>query len=256
MEGRFYWLKLHRDFFKRHDIKVVESMQNGKDYILFYLKLLVESVDHEGSLRFSDSIPYSAEMLSAVTNTNVDVVKGAIKVFTELGMITILPDSTIYMEEVNKMIGSAANNDAANRKRRQREREKLEQAEVPMLECDTSVTFCHESKSKRESKSNKDIKHKHGEYQHVLLTETEFENLANTYGIEMRDKAITFLDEYIEMKGYKAKSHNLAIRKWVVNAVKEHEQRENRNQPKQNKFNQMIHTDYDFDEIEKQILGG
>ena len=33
---RFYWLKLEKDFFKRHDIRVVESMPNGKDYILFY----------------------------------------------------------------------------------------------------------------------------------------------------------------------------------------------------------------------------
>lgn len=122
-EGKYYWLKLHRDFFKRHDIKVVEAMPNGKDYILFYLKLLVESVDHEGNLRFSESIPYSADMLSAVTNTNVDVVKGAIKVFTELGMITILPDSTIYMEEVNRMLGCETK--WAEKKRNQRMLPKL-----------------------------------------------------------------------------------------------------------------------------------
>ena len=28
----FYWLKLKRDFFKRHDIQIIESMPNGKDY--------------------------------------------------------------------------------------------------------------------------------------------------------------------------------------------------------------------------------
>lgn len=65
----FYWLKLKRDFFKRHDIQIIESMPNGKDYILFYLKLLCESVDHEGNLRFSDQIPYNEQMLSTITNT-------------------------------------------------------------------------------------------------------------------------------------------------------------------------------------------
>ena len=30
---------------------------------------------------------------------------------------------------------------------------------------------------------------------------------------------IQYLDEYIEMKGYKAKNHYLCIRKWVVDAV-------------------------------------
>ena len=57
--GKFYWLKLDKDFFKRHDIKIIESMPNGKDYILFYLKLLCESLDHDGSLRFNDQIPYN-----------------------------------------------------------------------------------------------------------------------------------------------------------------------------------------------------
>ena len=33
---RYYWLKLKRDFFRRHDIQIVENMPNGKDYILFY----------------------------------------------------------------------------------------------------------------------------------------------------------------------------------------------------------------------------
>ena len=71
-------------------------------------------------------------------------------------------------------------------------------------------------------------KEKFGEYQNVFLKDSEFEKLKQDYGEEETNKAITFLDEYIEMKGYKAKSHNLALRKWVFNAVKEQEQRERR----------------------------
>ena len=122
--GRFYWLKLKRDFFKRHDIRVIESMPNGKDYVLFYLKLLLESVDHEGSLRFSETIPYNEEMLAVITNTNVDIVRSAMKLFVELGMMEVLDEGTIYMNEVERMIGSAADNDNANRQRRFRERQK------------------------------------------------------------------------------------------------------------------------------------
>lgn len=125
-EKRYYWLKLKRDFFKRHDIRIVEDMPNGKDYILFYLKMLVESVDHEGGLRFNDTIPYSDEMLSTITNTNIDIVRAAMAVFTQLGMIEVLDNGTIYMTEVLKMIGSAAGNDNANRQRRFRERKKQE----------------------------------------------------------------------------------------------------------------------------------
>ena len=119
---RYYWLKLKRDFFKRHDIRIIESMPNGKDYILFYLKLLCESVDHEGNLRFSDQIPYSEDMLATITNTNVDVVRSAIKIFTELGMMDIFDDGTYFMNEVDKLIGSESY--WAEKKRLQREQER------------------------------------------------------------------------------------------------------------------------------------
>jgi predicted phage replisome organizer len=103
---KYYWLKLKRDFFKRHDIRIIEEMPNGKDYILFYLKLLLESIDHDGNLRFSDAIPYNEQMLSVVTNTNIDIVRSAMKIFIELNMMDILDDKTIYMTEVDKLIGS------------------------------------------------------------------------------------------------------------------------------------------------------
>ena len=119
---KYYWLKLKKDFFKRHDIKIIEDMDNGKDYILFYLKLLCESVDHNGNLRFSDAIPYNEKMLVTITNTNIDIVRSAMKVFTELKMIEILDDKTIFMSEVQKMIGCET--PWAEKKRLYREKQK------------------------------------------------------------------------------------------------------------------------------------
>ena len=71
------------------------------------------------------------------------------------------------------------------------------------------------------NENNDNKKHIHGEYAHVKLTDQEKEKLIKDYGQQMTDDAIRYLDEYIEMKGYKAKSHYLCIRKWVVDAVKE-----------------------------------
>ena len=119
-EKKYYWLKLQKDFFKRSDIRIVEAMPNGKDYILFYMKLLLESIDHAGELRFSDTVPYNADMLAVVTNTNVDVVRAAMKVFENLQMIEILDDQTIFMKETEKMIGSESA--AAERQRKHREK--------------------------------------------------------------------------------------------------------------------------------------
>jgi predicted phage replisome organizer len=134
-EKKYYWLKLKRDFFKRHDIRIIEEMPNGKEYILFYLKLLLESIDHEGALRFSETVPYNEQMLSVITNTNIDIVRSAMKMFIELKMMDIYDDQTIYMAEVDKLIGSEAW--STERSRRCRENKKL-------LQCNTNATRCNE----------------------------------------------------------------------------------------------------------------
>lgn len=122
MSKKYYWLKLDHKFFKRHDVMIIESMPNGKDYVLFYLKLLLESVSHNGSLRFSEIIPYDDNMLATITNTNIDIVRSAMKVFTELKMISVLDDKTIYMNELNKMIGCET--EWAKKKREYRKKQK------------------------------------------------------------------------------------------------------------------------------------
>ena len=134
-EKKYYWLKLKRDFFKRHDIRIIEEMPNGKEYILFYLKLLLESIDHEGALRFSETVPYNEQMLSVITNTNIDIVRSAMKMFIELKMMDVFDDQTIYMAEVEKLIGSEAW--STERSRRCREKKKL-------LQCNTIATSSNE----------------------------------------------------------------------------------------------------------------
>lgn len=130
-ERKYYWLKLHKDFFKRHDIRIIESMPNGKDYVLFYLKLLVESIDHDGQLRFSDTIPYNEQMLSTVTDTNIDIVRSAMNVFGDLKMIDVLEDSTIFMAEVERLLGCETS--VAERVRKHR-------VNQIMLHCNADVT--------------------------------------------------------------------------------------------------------------------
>lgn len=73
------------------------------------------------------------------------------------------------------------------------------------------------------SDTAKASKHKYGEFKHVLLKDEELQALKNEFA--NWEELIKYLDEYIEMKGYKAKSHYLAIRKWVVDAVKEQKQK-------------------------------
>lgn len=237
---KYYWLKLKRDFFKRHDIRIIEEMPNGKDYILFYLKLLLESIDHEGTLRFSDAIPYNEQMLSVVTNTNIDIVRSAMKIFTELNMMEILDDGTFYMSEVNKMIGSAVDNDNANRVRRCREKKK----QSLLQNVTDSITKCNESKSiekeiEKESEldvdvvgsidtdlsTEKDSFYREGntfELQNgtlgrgvVLLTPEQDEALLEKLGFDGYNHYVSKLAAFIIDKDAKVGNHYATILKWA-----------------------------------------
>ena len=64
-----------------------------------------------------------------------------------------------------------------------------------------------------------------GEFKNVLLTKNELEKLKSQYPQDF-EAIIDYLSSYIEMKGYKAKSHYLAIQKWVVLAYREQKKRE------------------------------
>ena len=59
----------------------------------------------------------------------------------------------------------------------------------------------------------KEEKHKYGIYQHVFLTDEQYEKLKQDFPTKY-EKLINDLDEGIELKGYSYKNHYLAIRKW------------------------------------------
>ena len=74
-----------------------------------------------------------------------------------------------------------------------------------------------EKREETPDKPAKPQKHKHGEYKHVLLTSDEYLRLCEEWGEPELLRMIKELDEGIEMKGYKYKNHNLALRKWKSN---------------------------------------
>jgi predicted phage replisome organizer len=218
--GKYYWLKLKRDFFKRHDIRIIEEMPNGKDYILFYLKLLLESIDHEGSLRFSDTIPYNEQMLSVVTNTNIDVVRSAMKLFIDLNMMSIYDDQTIFMCEVDKLIGSETK--WAEKKRLQRAKGDI----VPQLSSNCPIEKETEEETEEETETEKEshsfiptreeskMRFLGGSLGKgvVMLSEEQMDSLLDQLSVEEFDKYVAIVAD-MELSGrhYKKKTHYQAI---------------------------------------------
>ena len=89
-----------------------------------------------------------------------------------------------------------------------------------------SANIDKQNKTKKENTANAvQKKTACGEFGNVLLTKNELEKLESQYPQEF-GAIIDYLSSYIEMKGYKAKSHYLAIQKWVVLAYREQKKRE------------------------------
>ena len=205
-QKRYYWLKLRKDFFQSQQIRILEGMPNGKEYAYFLLKLMAESISAEGKLRLTDTIPYSEEMLAALTNTNVDIVRAAVQAFQALGLVQLMDDGTYYMTEVEKMIGSAADNDNAERQRRFKERKKAEALQKvtedntqPLLERYSSVTKSNESIEYRDK--SKEIRDKS----------------KDKYGAE-RTEIISYLNQEL---GTKYRAESKAIREMINGRLSE-----------------------------------
>lgn len=106
---KFYWLQLKEDFFDTDAIQWLEEQPNGKEYSLFYLKLCLKSLKTNGILIRNVGnllVPYDARKLSEITRTDYDTVVVAMKLLEHIGLIKILENGEIYIEQLESMIGS------------------------------------------------------------------------------------------------------------------------------------------------------
>lgn len=78
-----------------------------------------------------------------------------------------------------------------------------------------------EKEKEEDKKEAKNVKHKYGEFQNILLTDSEHERLVSELGQRFFDRMIEFYSAWKEEKKPKTASDNLTIRRWVIKAVEE-----------------------------------
>lgn len=117
-KDKIYFLKIRKDFFQSHEMRVLEGMDGGERYELLYLKLMLESASHNGFLRFSQEIAYTPKMIASLTNTDLDTVMVALKALEGLGLVTVTEDNSIFIPKVPELTGITT--EGAEKKRLQR----------------------------------------------------------------------------------------------------------------------------------------
>ncbi|OHE41502.1 MAG: hypothetical protein A2Y16_05530 [Tenericutes bacterium GWF2_57_13] len=117
--GSNYYLKSDRDVFKKHYIKLIRHRQFGNDFYALYDVMLHESIDHNGELRNSETLPFDDGTLCMVAFGDciigpkdikhfTQIVHDGLILFKELGLVEIKPDGTIYMGKLPDKLGSSS----------------------------------------------------------------------------------------------------------------------------------------------------
>lgn len=117
---KYYYMRLVDGFYDRPEIKLIEKIENGYQYVTILLKMYLRSLKHDGALTFSDGIPYDIQMLSSVIGHDMVMIEKAIEIFQKYKLVEIMDDGTIYMTKIQNFIGESSTE--ADRKRRFRAR--------------------------------------------------------------------------------------------------------------------------------------
>lgn len=221
---KYYYLKLKENFFNSDEIVLIENMQDGILYSNILLKLYLLSLKYNGFLRLNENITYSAQMIATITRHEVGTVERALKIFLEFGLIVLIADGSIYMTNIEDLVGKSSTE--ADRKR-------LARAEVKRLGGQTAdkcppnvlnlsdirppeIEIEKETDIKTELESEREL---YGRYKNVSLTLPEYEQLKKDYPV-YADKYIEKLSEYMESKGKSYNNHLATIRSWLKKDIK------------------------------------
>lgn len=223
-EKKYYWLKLPRNFFGKHYIKILRAKENGELLVLFYMWMLTETIDHEGRLRYSEDIPYDEEMLAEASGFALHIVTQALQQFTKLQLVITESDGTLFMPKSIEMIGSESASAQRVREYRERKNSKEKKPEtVENTESNDNVTKCNSDvqKSNIEKELEKELEKENKKGGKRETTQSIFERLLPEYTISdvMADKLREWFKYKTERKdGYKEQGMK-SLLKQVANKV-------------------------------------
>lgn len=227
------WIKITTDIFDDEKILLIESLPEADSLIVIWFKLLclAGKQNNSGVFLMSNRIPYTEKMLSTIFRRKESTVQMALQTFEQFGMIEIV-DGVItipnwgkhqnldqleskkeymrnymkgYREKQKALTTGGKVNCKTNGKTNVSEADKERDKDIDI---DIDINNMRDS-----AESKKPTKHKHGEYNNVLLTDEELEKLQNEYP-DWAER-IERLSSYVASTGKRYKSHYATIRNWA-----------------------------------------
>lgn len=219
---RYFWLKLHKDFFQRKEIKRLRKIAGGDTYTIIYLKMLLRSIMSDGKLYFDGLEDDFASELALDLDEKEENVQITIQYLLKSGLLEMCSDEEYYLPDTKDSTGCETA--VASRVRKHRERKKA-------LQCNADVTqvkrLCNgeiEKEIEIDKEIDKEIDNKCASTKQkrkrfVKPTISDIEQYCSEKNISIN--AQQFID-YYESNGWKVgrnsmKDWQATVRRWASN---------------------------------------
>lgn len=234
---RYYWLKLKEDFFKSKEIKKLRTIAGGDTFVIIYLKMQLISLKNEGKLFFDGIDDDFSSELALEIDEDVENVKVTIAFLERCGLLECTSSDEYFLPVIPEITGSES--ESAKRVRNHRANKALQcNSNVTRMqqECNKNVTPEIEKDKEKDKDKEKEIEKEEsfpdksenptpkpkikkisfGEYQHIKLTQEQYDKLCEDYGENFTKDYIRKMDEWLQIKGKNPyKDFNLALRNWL-----------------------------------------
>ena len=192
---RYFWLKLHKDFFQRKEIKRLRKIAGGDTYTIIYLKMLLRSIMSDGKLYFDGLEDDFASELALDLDEKEENVQITIQYLLKSGLLEMCSDEEYYLPDTKDSTGCETA--VASRVRKHRERKKA-------LQCNTDVTQVKQLCN--------------GEIEIELEKEIEIKNIHSPAKQDNTPKEVYEIIDYLNLKTGKSYKHTTKKTKSLIKA--------------------------------------
>jgi len=157
------WIKITTNIFDDEKIKIIDTMPARDEILVIWFKLLALTgkSNQNGMLFMNNRIPYTQEMLSAVFNRELNVIKLSLDIFKKFGMIEIEDNEVICISnwEKHQNIDGLEKIRLQTNERVKKVREKKKQLSLSYCNatCNATVTQCNATEEELELDKEKEL---------------------------------------------------------------------------------------------------
>jgi predicted phage replisome organizer len=146
---KFYWLKLHDDFFRSKRIKKLRKL--GSDFVIIYLKMQLLSLRNNGILEYSGVENNFSDEIALDIDEDPDKVQLTISYLQSCGLLECKDNTEFFLPYVEKCTGKETQSTIRSRRFRENKEKALHcNADATLMQrsCNAYATKCNTEKEK------------------------------------------------------------------------------------------------------------